>query len=42
MAASTQYDEDGDGDGDGDGDEPAEHSATVLVGKKTLSANCPR
>ena len=41
MVAATQYDEDGagDGDGDGDGDEPAEQLASVLVGKKTLSAN---
>ena len=40
MLASTQSDEDGDGDGGGggDGDEPAEHSASVLVGEKTLSA----
>ena len=44
MLASTQSDEDGDGDGDGagDGDETAEHSASVLVGEKALSANCLR
>ena len=42
MTASMQYDEDGEGDGDGDGEEPVERSASVLEGKKTMSANCPR